>query len=199
MESSMNIFNRWGLLVLIIGIAVFQFFMFHDTKNSILTDVYNVVTIWGIIYTALVASHDYFQGCKLREKFLHVERNERKLERAIHLCDFMDDEHLRVARDITRKLRDNKDKMDDKDLINLINFDDNSKRSVINMFNYWERVGLAIDRDMADSDYLQTYLGDVFISQYDRFRPWHEEYFKQHNLQGKATLEKLYKEWGGDK
>ena len=173
------VLSRWGLLVFTLLIAGFGFFTFSTTasntgttSNTILADIYYVVTVWGIIYTALVASHDYIQATKLKHYQYLEEKKERKLERAMALCSFMDDQHLRKARDYTRELRDSRSSISDDDLIAKIDNDGEIRKSVINMFNYWERVSLSIQNDIADSKYLYLYLSDVFLDQCIRFNPW---------------------------
>lgn len=173
--------TRWIILGVGILIAILCVLLVCKSKN--LANLYYAITIWSIIYTACVASYEF-----------NKQREDARLKYSIDLVEYFDNEYLREVRDLTRALRDtcNEGEVAPKVLKELIENIDNEKtikikekcginetknlkRSLIYLFNYWQKVYTGIKYHAVNEEYIKHHLSSVFRSQYKRFEPWLSE------------------------
>lgn len=175
----------WWFLVAVIAIPSGLLFCSGDVT---LEKSYHMYTIWALIYGIISASYDYtisYQRTK----------NDNKLARSEYFSELYDNEYLRKAREYTREQRSKNASMSADELITLINNDKEFNASIIHTFNFWERIELSIAHDTADEMYLKSFFSDVFIDQFDRFKPWIESTCKNQNKNGYRKLHNLYERW----
>ena len=189
--------TRW--IILGIGILIATFCVLFVCKSKNLANLYYAITIWSIIYTACVASYEF-----------NKQREDIKLKYSINLVEYFDNEYLREVRDLTRALRDtcNEGEVAPKVLKELIENIDNEetrkikekcginetknlKRSLIYLFNYWQKVYTGIEYHAVNEKYIKHHLSKVFISQYERFKPWLSENLSNNDKKQFEDLKKL--------
>ncbi len=188
---------RWSIFFL--GLIIGLCYVFFVCKSKNLIDFYYAITIWSIIYTACIASYEF------------NKRNEdSKLKYSIDLVEYFDNEYLRDVRDFTRALRDTCNDGDVApkvltELIENINNEEtkklkekcgiskteNLKRSLIYLFNYWQKVYTGIKYNAVNEKYIKHHLSDVFESQYKRFEPWLKQYLSNNDKKQLEDLENL--------
>ena len=176
--------NRWTFLFVL---ALFVWVLLSWKPQGIKGELYYVISTFAIVYTAIVATWDFYQ-----------RRNFDKLNYAIELLEYFDNKELRVARNFTRNLRKpiESGKYSDDLLLKFIEKrytfwdllidadlrylqkvckpcgDLELKDSLVYLFNYWQKVYTALEYEAVDKEYIMHHLAGVYKEQYKRFEFW---------------------------
>jgi hypothetical protein len=97
-----------------------------------------------------------------------------KIESTFNLLSKWDDSHLLAARSYTRKIKKEKSKISDDELISRIEGDDSLEQSVILVTNYFEHVRFSITNKRIDVREFKISLGQTLIEIIDRFWPYYK-------------------------
>ncbi|EZP41412.1 DUF4760 domain-containing protein [Janthinobacterium lividum] len=100
------------------------------------------------------------------------ERATQKIENTFRLLEKWDDPMIFAARKFTRNLKDEKDSLSDIDLILRINNDDDLKRSIILMVNYFEQIRISEKTKRIDCALFNESIGAIMKDFHSRLRPW---------------------------
>lgn len=163
-------------------IFVVNFKNLPDQKNV------NSLTALATVFSAMTAVAFFLYSLRLKnidrahklcEEFEGSDyRQARRLLRALREPS----ENGEISNDILRKLLNNNWNDEEiKKLRDKYNLTENYscfQESLIFTFNYWERMYIEIVRGHSNEWYLREQLFEIFISQYDRFLFWLEEYVK---------------------
>ena len=71
----------------------------------------------------------------------------------------------------------------------------NLKEDLESIFNFWERIYLAIEYNIADNYILKNSLGSHFKRHYQNFNYWLTDNYEQRNSETLACLNELNKQW----
>ena len=122
----------------------------------------------GVLFTVLWSTLNSVESTATQMKLSKMKKKE------LSLCYARrwEDESLIKARNLTREIRDNRSKICDDDLIKRFNFDQDLKRSVLTMFNFFEEMYTAISNDLADKEILRDLFSEIYCGEngiYKRF------------------------------
>jgi len=119
-----------------------------------------------------------------------------KTENSFKYFERWDNQSLKEARDLTRKIKKDVSTLSDDDLLNKINNNESIERSVITMFNFWEEIYKSIDEKRVNADLLKETFGSIYCDIYTRFKVWREDKkTNNENYHGMEVLDKLNKLW----
>jgi len=181
-----------GLFVLwVLGTIGFIYGKVHD-------DIENIKIIllslggFGVVSATLLNiwnSWDASSNVLSQIKFAQIDNSFKYLER-------WESEPLKSARNLTRKIKKEKLRTTDEELLKHITEDEELERSVITMFNFWESMYYAIEKKRVDEDILREAFSDTYCDIRDRFGVWLKDIEeKQINIKGLKALNNLYKKW----
>jgi hypothetical protein len=141
----------------------------------------------GVILPVYLNTWQSLENNKIYENKIQFD----KIENSFRIIEKWDDSTLLEARRYTRKIKDERNKISNNDLISTIESNDKLKESIIMVFNYWEKVRLSIEHGRVDEKLIKDAVDIVYIDMYERFKPWIETQIDDY----KKDLEKLYKRW----
>lgn len=179
-----NIIKRFFWIIILFCICCFIFIKANgnlfDTQN--IWDEIQTIVVGGTVVIALWDFQEKIKGDKLAY--------------AVKLAEDFDGDCIRAARRITRKLDDKEltpeticnflmgkeiDEEIEKKIMQL-SINDNRlevreqlRESVIWMFNYYQRLYMCLKYGQIEKKYILHLLSSVYLSQYERFKPWIEE------------------------
>lgn len=119
-----------------------------------------------------------------------------KTQNSFHLIDKWDDQALTEARNYIRVLIEKRVSLSDEQMIAEINAKPELKRSLLLLFNYWEKIRLSIVYERVNEEMLKFAFKEAYLRLFPLFRPW-----LQSNDVTPSFLEdlkKLYDAWYSD-
>lgn len=114
-----------------------------------------------------------------------------KVENSYKLLKEWDDGELLKARELTRQINKNKNKLTGEQIIEKINNEQALEHSILTIFNYWERIRMSIEYKRVNADMIKEALQTVYLMMYTILKPW----IDTQNAFVKSDLEKLYNMW----
>lgn len=148
------------------------------------------VNAFAVVVATSINIVNSLRNAQIREKEIEFH----KIEHSFEFLERWDSPLLKEARDFTRNIRKERAKLSDDVLIEKINGEPALERSVITVFNYWQDMYLSIIYNRANEEILRRTLSDVYISMYDRFKPWLKE-MSQRDPKGAEDHKNLYDRW----
>jgi phosphoglycerol transferase MdoB-like AlkP superfamily enzyme len=100
------------------------------------------------------------------------QRSFDKIENTFDLLSKWDDQHLLKARNFTRKIKKNRAKISDEDLLKEIDGNEELEQSVILVTNYFEHVRFSIAKGRINVADFKLSLGPTIVDIIDRFKPY---------------------------
>ena len=123
---------------------------------------------FGVLFTALLASFNSLEASANVASRMAFDKTENSFE----YIRRWDSEVLREARDWTRRIKAERTRLSDEDLIEKINSDEGLLRSVITMFNFFEEMELAMQAERVQDSYLRRAFSVIYPDIHERFRTW---------------------------
>ena len=118
-----------------------------------------------------------------------------KKEHSLKLIDSWNHPALLEARRLMRELDKESEDISVTELLEKIENDNGPgglEESVIRVFNYWDRVRLAVAPGGVDEEILKDAFADIFVAMYRQFTPWLDT---RKNPKYKADLKILFDRW----
>lgn len=196
--------GKWltiGILTVcfIIFTIMFSFVGFNDESRNFskVSEIIKFISLsissYGVLFSVLITSFNNIEATKNNSDLVKYN----KINNSFSYMNRFDSPSIKEARDITRKMKKDRDKISNDELIRKIEgpFEDakdietqeNLKRSVITMFNFFEEIYLSIKNNHSDETILRTVYSEMYIDIYERFSCWLEK----DNHMGKLQLENL--------
>lgn len=116
------------------------------------------------------------------------DENSKRIQNIFELISKWDDPHFLIARDKTREIKEKlkyKKGYDEQEIISEIKYNQDLKRSVILVLNYFQTIEFMIKNNMVATYEIKFHLGGVIVEILERFK----FIFKQNSL----TIKKLRK------
>ena len=146
----------------------------------------------------LLSSYNSLEASKNVQDRIEFDR----IENSFEFMRRWDSPSLKEARDYTRKIKKEKDKLSPEELYkriegpyqeeNEIEKQESLQRSIITMFNYFEEIKLSIDHNRVHGEVLKIALREPYLDIFERFQPW----LKKRNLESQLKLlEELRNKW----
>lgn len=169
----MNFFikHKWKIYSLAIGVfstIVFAFVLISYQSTEETTSFVEAVKASllglggiGVISTVLLSAFN-----SMEDSYMRVVENT-----YIHITKW-DDPHLALARKFTRKLKETKPNMSDKEFLELINADEELRHSIILVCNYFEQVRISVKMKRIDIELFNSSLGVVMGDYYHTLKPY---------------------------
>ena len=156
------------------------------------------ISAYGVLFSTVITSFNSLENGKINKENLKYNR----INNSFKYMERFDAPSIKEARDITRKMKKEKSSLSDDDLIKKIEGDgsktsteqENLKRSVITMFNFFEEIYLSILNNHSEEKILITVYKDMYIDIYDRFKCWLENEKYMGKVQAK-NLKDLKLRW----
>lgn len=158
------------------------------------------ISAYGVLFSVLLTSFNTLESEKLRKE----TNNQTRINNSFLYMQRFDSSSIKEARDITRKMKKEKSKLSEEELIKRIEGpyenekeiieQENLKRSVITMFNFFEEIYLSINNKHSDETVLKEVYSEMYVDIYDRFKCWLEKDNHMGKLQLK-NLQELKKRW----
>lgn len=114
-----------------------------------------------------------------------------KMENTFRILEKWDDPSLLEARKFTRRIKEKKDSISNKELLKEIQANETLKQSVIMVFNYWEGIRVSIEGNRINEAVLQDSISGIFNDMYERFKPWMDK--QPSDMQ--EDFRELYQRW----
>lgn len=156
------------------------------------------ISAFGVLFSTLLSSFNSLESSQNNVERIEFDRS----ENSFAYIEKWDSSSLKDARDMTRKIKKEQNKLSPEELCKRIEgpFEtqeeikdqENLKRSVITMFNFFEGIYLAIEKNRVDASVLSRAFGSTYCNIFERFKPWIEKY--GHKMQVES-LKKLYTMW----
>ena len=130
--------------------------------------VFTSISAFGVLFSVLLTSFNSLEASLNVQDRIAFDR----IENSFEYMRRWDSSALRDARDETRRIRKQQDRLSPDDIISRINSNDDLERSVITMFNFFEEIELSIQKDRVDKPSLQKAFGSLYVPIHDRFKTW---------------------------
>lgn len=109
-----------------------------------------------------------------------------------------DSSYLLEARDYSRRITHKSSQISDDELIQQINDNEELRRSVIYLFNFWEVLYGLIKVDMVSASFAKSYFITPFKSNLKVYSAWLDKVKKEADPKGYAAIYSLKKLWEND-
>lgn len=160
------------------------------------------ISAYGVLFTVLLTSFNSIESSNINKESIEYNR----ISNSFRYMERFDAPSIKEARDITRKMKKEKSSLSDDDLIKKIEGDgktqseeqEDLKRSVITMFNFFEEIYLSILNKHSNEQILITVYKDMYLDIYDRFKCWLEKEEYMGKIQAN-NLKQLKLRWESQK
>ena len=124
------------------------------------------ITCLGVLFTVLWSSLNAVDVSIAQMKLRDME----KIERSLDYARRWESQALVMARDFTRKIKAERSDLSDNDLKQKVDTDDDLKRSVNAMFNFFEDMYISVENDLADGVVLKRLFADIYSGEYGIYK-----------------------------
>lgn len=162
---------------------------YNATKD--LPTLFLSINAFGVIvatYINLVSSIQKVGSEKHRIEF-------EKTENTFEYIDRWDSPSLKDVRDFTRNYWLQRQNFSKQDVYDAILNDENLKRSIITLFNFWHQIYLSIKSKRVNEDVLKHSFAHLYVGVCDVFHLWLENHIKSTDINGYNDLQELRRLW----
>lgn len=157
--------------------------------DALLKFIATSTAAFGVIFSSLLTSFNSIEASKINASKMDFDRT----ENSFAYMERWDSSTLKDARDTSRDMADKRASMSDNEFLNLVETDQNVRRSVIAMWNFFEEIYLSIEADRVNKQILQTAFSDIYCDIYERYKAWLHK--KKKDTEQTKILDELYKLW----
>jgi len=147
------------------------------------------VAVFGVVFSSMLTSFNSLESSKNNDRSIHFA----KTENSFSYMERWDSPTLKDARDISRRMTTERCKISDNAFIELVEKDEDLKRSIIAMWNFFEEIELSIQEERVNETVLKRAFSETYCSIYDRYKAWLQS--KRPGSEVMKTLDDLYKRW----
>lgn len=177
--------NKWNIMGLLF--AVWLIFTIVYALNFVVvpedsTKTYETVkfiflsiSVFGVLFSTLLSSFNSLEATSNIQDKLRYD----KTENSFSFIARWDSPSLKAARDITREVRKQENKLSPDEIMKKIKTVSDLERSVITMFNYFEEMFMSIEASRVNELILVEAFADIYVSIYGRFNNWVESQSSQ--------------------
>lgn len=190
--------HKWRIMtgfgiIWIIGAIIYSLFFVEAGLNTsksyeIVKFLFLSISALGVLFSMMFSSFTYIEASRNIAERIKFEC----IENSFEYMELWDTDILMGARDFSRKIKQERDKLSAEDLRVLIETDEGLKRSVICLFNFFEKIELSIQAERVEENFLKNAFREVYSDLYQRFFPWIE---KQSGASTYKNLYELEKRW----
>lgn len=179
------------LLLLAWGTATYQLIDFSNQFEAMKTIVMSLAG-YGVLCTTTLTIWNAWETSKNFAEKINFD----KIENSFKFTERWDNNSLKEARDLTRKIKKEKQAISDDELLIRIQGCESTERSVITMFNFFEEIHSSIQHHRVHEPALKSFFSEVYSDIYDRFKVW-RTHKKTDGLSSNAmrALDELYERW----
>ena len=157
------------------------------------------ISAFGVLFSALLTSYNSIEatlntldGLGLQRQLQDEAHARTATENSFKFLERWDAPSLRDARDVPRAIQKIEDQLSQKQLLDKIEAETATERSVITMFNYFEEIHLSMVNNRVNEVVLRDALGAAYVSLYQRFKSWIEKHV---SAQHQVNLLELFRRW----
>lgn len=157
--------------------------------------VFLSISAFGVLFSVLLSSFNSLEASIYNQDKVKFDRTENSFK----YMERWDAPSLKEARDLLRELVTEKNKLSANEVVVRIEGNDNEKRSVITMFNFFEEIELSLQASRCNDGYITQFFKYPYLKVYDMFLPWLDSNGKNGNkyigLDMKRSLQGLRRRW----
>lgn len=172
-------------------IATYQLIDFSNQLEAMKTIVMSLAG-YGVLCTTTLTIWNAWETSKNFSEKINFD----KIENSFKFTERWDNNSLKEARDLTRKIKKEKQGISDDDLLKRIQDCESTERSVITMFNFFEEIYSSIQHGRVHEPALKGFFAEVYPDIYERFKVWRSH--KKSDGTGShamSALDELYERW----
>lgn len=151
----------WLLIAIAIGCLVWNI---SEEPSDKIKNVVSLISAFAVSSTLLLNAVSIFQQGQIK-----------KLDETFALISKWDDEHFLKARDLTRDQQGVHQKLSEQEILDKINEDNELKRSIIMMTNYFELIETSIQKDRIYENIIMVHFAHLLKDIIDRYKCFLEQ------------------------
>ncbi len=124
------------------------------------------ITCLGVLFTVLWSSLNAVDVSIAQMKLRDME----KIEKSLDYAKRWESQALVKARDFTRKIKKERPNLSDNELKQKVDTDDDLKRSVNAMLNFFEEMYISVENNLADEIVLKRLFADIYCGEYGIYK-----------------------------